>query len=45
METLRERDRKFVRESTITAWTIFVTICNQYILEHASLDYAKDKFT
>ena len=38
-------DRKFVRESTVAIWAIYVTIFNQYIQKHTSSDYAKDKFT
>ena len=38
-------DQKFVRESTVAVWAIFVTIFNQYIREHTSSDSAEDKFT
>ena len=39
------RDHKFVRESTVAAWTISITIFNQYILEQTFSDCAEDKFT
>ena len=38
-------DQKFVRESTVVVWTIYVTIFNQYIQEHTSSDYAEDRST
>ena len=38
-------DQKFVREGTVAAWTISVTIFNQYILEHTSSDCVENKFT
>ena len=41
----RRGDRKFVRESIVTTWTIFVTFFNQYILEHISSDWAEEEFT
>ena len=44
-EAMREKDRKFVRESIVAAWTTFVIIFNQYILEQISSDCADDKFT
>jgi len=44
-EAMREGDQEFVRESTVVAWTISVTIFNQYILEQTYLDCAEDKFT
>ena len=42
---MREGDQKFVRERTTAAWTISITISNQYILEYTSSDCAEDKFT
>ena len=36
---------KFVKESTLTVRAIYVTIFHQYIQEHTSSDYVKDKFT
>ena len=42
---MREGDRRFIRESTVATWTIYVTIVNQYIPEHTSSDWAEDKFT
>ena len=38
-------DQKFVRESTLVAWAIYVTIFHQHIQEHTSSDYAENKFT
>ena len=38
-------DWKFVRENIVVAWTISVTIFNQYILEYTFSDYAEEKFT
>ena len=38
-------DRKFVRESIVAAWTVSVTIFNQYILEYTFSNRVEDKFT
>ena len=43
-DSSRREDQKFVRESTVAVWAIFVTIFNQYIREHTSSDCAEDKF-